>query len=98
MLAKIWNHGPYSEEIDLYRGAEGLLESGSELIFAILVEVISELDLVIVVPWQQADLVSGKVGRENESRPVPSLEREGLPCGVAQPRHVRCGRHERILN
>jgi len=66
---KVADHGPHSEEIDGHGGAKGLFEFRSEIdpsFVGALVEGISKCDLLIVVSWQQADLVSGKVGRETE--------------------------------
>ena len=64
MLAKILDHGPYSKEIDVYRGAKSLLEPGSKLepgFVTALIECISKGDLLVVVSWQQPYLLSGKV-------------------------------------
>ena len=95
MLTKISNHGPYSDEIDLHWGTKGLLEPDCEPVVAgAFVEGISERDLLIVVPWQQADLMSGKVG---DQAPLSPILQWDLPYGVARPKHVQCGRHERIL-
>ena len=103
MLVKILDYGPYSKEIDMHGGTKGLLESGSKLepgFVTALVEGVGKGDLLIIISWQQAYLVSGKVGREIKFWIVllgPVLEWERLPCGVARPRHVRYRRHERIL-
>jgi len=62
VLAKISDHGPYSNELNWHGGAKGLLEPiGECLVVGGLVEAISKGDLLVVVPWQQADLVSEKV-------------------------------------
>ena len=67
MLTEILDHGPYSNELNWHAATKGLLESLSELtprIVGARVELIGKCDLLVVVPWQQADLVSEKVGRE----------------------------------
>ena len=52
----------------MHGGAEGPLEPvGELLVVGRLVKVISKRDLLVVVPRQQTDLVSEKVGREIKS-------------------------------
>jgi len=103
MFANIGNHGPHSKEIDVHGSTKGFLEPISKLdpsFVLTLVEAVSKGDLLIVVPWQQANLVAGEVRREVEFRLAllgPDPELESLPCAVVQPGHVRCRRHERIL-
>jgi len=83
MLANISDYRPYSEEIDLHGGAIRPLESGRKLFIVVLVEAISKTDLFIIVPWQQTDLVSGKVGHGIKFRLVllgPVLDWGILPC------------------
>jgi len=66
-LAKRTDHGPHSNEIDAHWGTKGLLESGSKLVpdfVTALVESISKSDLLIVVSWQKAYLLSRNVDRE----------------------------------
>ena len=97
------DHGPHSKEIDGHGGTKRPLESFSKIdpsFVGALVEAVGKWDLFIVVPWQQANLVSGNAGRETKFRLEllgPALEWESLPCGEARPRHVRYRRHERIL-
>jgi len=58
------DHGPYSNEIDVDWRAKGPLESGGELepnFVSSLVESVSEWDLLLVVSWQQANLVVGGI-------------------------------------
>jgi len=65
-LVKRADHGPQSKEIDFHGDTKGLLESGSKLepgLVTMLVEGVGKGDLLIVVSWQQADLISGGVGR-----------------------------------
>ena len=72
MLVKRADHGPHSNEIDFHGNTKGPLESGSKLgprFVTALVEGVGKGNLLIVVSWQQADLVSGKVvGSNSDSR------------------------------
>ena len=103
MLAKISDHGPYSNELNWYGDAKSPVESvskGNPSIVGALVEIICKCDLFFIVPWQQADLFSEKGGRKVKVRLVLLglvLEWVILPCGAFLLRHVRCGHHGRIL-
>ena len=71
MLTKISDHGPYSNELDWHGGAKGPLERvGELLVVGGPVEFIGKCDLLVVVSWQQADLLSGNGGRRAKLRLV----------------------------
>ena len=99
------DHGPYSDEIDVHGGTKGLLESGGKLkpsFVDAFIEAVSKGDLLVVVSWQESNLVSGGIGRETNLTCAtillaPALEWGSLLCGAALPKHVRYKRHERIL-
>ena len=98
MLLKISDHEPYSDELDWHGRAKGPLESVSKFdpsIVGALIEAIGKCDLLVVVSWQQADLISEKAGCETKLR--LEVEWEVLPRGAFLLRHVQCGHHERIL-
>ena len=56
MLEEVSDHEPHSKEINVYRSAECLFESGSKVeprIVSALVEGVSEGNLLLVSRWQQ---------------------------------------------
>ena len=58
------DHGPDSDEINFYGSAKVLLESGGKVepgFVGTLVEIVSKWDLLLVVSWQQPNLLAGKL-------------------------------------